>query len=513
MPAMLPASSSSYDEVTYESFPIIGTHPDRLSTLARLMGVETPTLATCRVLELGCAGGGNLVPMALQFPGAQFTGVDLSAVQIAAGNALVQTLHLDNVRLIAANVMDIGDDFGQFDYVIAHGIFSWVPHATQEKILEICNRNMAPNGVAYVGYNTLPGWRMRGTVRDLMRYHALQFPEPEQRVAHARAMLDFLARGVPDENSAYAKLLRSELDLLRQTPDFYILYEHLAEVNEPVYFHEFVERAFGHGLQYLSDAEFPTMLASRFPPQVADTIRRMPDVIRQEQIMDFLSNRAFRQTLLMHLDQPVDRAITPQRLQSLWVASCASPARANPNLAEGIPERFCTPAGPCATTSRAITKAALLVLAGRWPVAVALPELVAAAYARLNPLAGKPPQAEDFELLGAELLQCYAGAAVELHACPSPFSIEPGTRPVVNPLARFQAGRAARVSTLRHESIVVPDAIRALLPLLDGTRTLEDVSAEIRTAGSSMPGKLAEPAALRTAIDQIARNALMPKLG
>jgi tRNA G46 methylase TrmB len=135
MPAMLPVSPTSYDEVAYESFPVTGTHPDRLSTLARLMGIETPALETCRVLELGCAGGGNLVPMALQLPGAQFTGVDLSASQIAAGNALVQALRLDNVRLIAVDVMDIGDDFGQFDYIIAHGLYSWVPNTTQEKIL------------------------------------------------------------------------------------------------------------------------------------------------------------------------------------------------------------------------------------------------------------------------------------------------------------------------------------------------------------------------------------------
>ena len=90
MPAMLP-SATSYDEVAYESVPIIGTHPDRLSTLAQLMGVETPALATCRVLELGCAGGGNLVPMALQFPGAQFTGVDLSAVQVLIASASSST--------------------------------------------------------------------------------------------------------------------------------------------------------------------------------------------------------------------------------------------------------------------------------------------------------------------------------------------------------------------------------------------------------------------------------------
>ena len=163
------------------------------------------------------------------------------------------------------------------------------------------------------------------------------------------------------------------------------------------------------------------------------------------------------------------------------------------------------------STPRAITKSALVVLAARWPVAVAFAELVASAYSRLNPLAAKPPQADDFELLGAELLQCYAAAVVELHACASPFSIEPGTRPRASPLARYQAERGARVSTLRHESIVVPDAIRALLPLLDGSRTLDEISAAVKAGGPGLSSKFADPVALKSAVNQIARNTLIPK--
>jgi len=508
---MFTASNTVHDKVSYESFPIMGTHPDRLSTLARLMGIEAPALETCRVLELGCAGGGNLIPMAVELPRAQFTGVDLSAAQVADGDALIRALQLDNVRLIAGDVMDIDDSFGQFDYIIAHGIFSWVPNATREKILEICNRCLAPKGVAYVSYNTLPGFRTRATIRDLMRYHALQFPEPDKRVAQARAVVDLLARGVPDEHSAYATLMRSEADLLRRAPDYYVLYEHLADVNEPIYFQEFVERAYGHGLQYLGDAEFASMLLSRFSPQVAEMVRKIAsDVIRQEQLMDFLSNRAFRQTLLMHVEQPIDRPVAPQRLKDLWVSSAASPTRSDPNLAEGVSEKFCTPAGLCVNTSRAITKAALIVLAARWPVAVAFADLVASAYSRLNPLAAKPPPAGDSDLLAAEMLQCYAAGLVELHARASPFSTEPGARPRVSPLTRYQAGRATRVTTLRHESIVVPDAIRALLPLLDGSRTLDEISAAVKAGRLDLSKQFADPAALKSAVDQIARNTLVP---
>jgi hypothetical protein len=249
---------------------------------------------------------------------------------------------------------------------------------------------------------------MRGMIRDLMRYHALQFQTAAERVPQARAMLDFLARG-SDENSAYGKLLRSELELLRSAPDYYIVHEHLNDLNEPIYFYEFVERARRHGLQYLADADVTTMMASRFAPQVAETIRRIsPDVIRQEQLMDFLCNRTFRQTLLVHAEQPVDRQITAQRMKNLWVSSPARPASANPNLTEGVVEKFCTPAGMCVNTPSALTKSAFVALAARSPAAIAVSDLVASVYSRLNPLAGKPPGEDTFEALANDLLQSYA---------------------------------------------------------------------------------------------------------
>jgi cyclopropane fatty-acyl-phospholipid synthase-like methyltransferase len=145
---MLTSEPITYDEVPYESLPIPGTHPDRMSTVARLPGIDVAAVEASRVLELGCAGGGNLIPMAIGLPRAQFTGVDLSPVQVADGDTLIRALHLSNVKLIAANVMDIDEHFGEFDYIIAHGIYSWVPNSVQEKILEICKRNLAPRGVA-----------------------------------------------------------------------------------------------------------------------------------------------------------------------------------------------------------------------------------------------------------------------------------------------------------------------------------------------------------------------------
>src|SRR5262245_16820704 len=174
---MSDALLTSYEEVPYESKPIPGSHPDSLATMAILCGMQPPPIDRCRVLELGCAAGGNLLPMAQTVPDGRFVGIDLSPRQVADGQALIDALGLTNLELRALSILDVGEDFGTFDYIICHGVFSWVPREVQDKILAICRRHLAPNGVAYVSYNTYPGWHLRGMVRDMLTYHARQFED------------------------------------------------------------------------------------------------------------------------------------------------------------------------------------------------------------------------------------------------------------------------------------------------------------------------------------------------
>ena len=172
---------TAYDEVPYVSFPFPQTHPDRLATIATLLGMDPPPVGRCRVLELGCAAGGNLIPMALGLPDSEFVGIDLSTRQIAEGRAAVDALGLQNITLEPVNILEIEADFGQFDYIIAHGVYSWVPADVQDKLLEVCRQNLSPNGVAYVSYNTYPGWRLHGAIRDMMLYHTQDLSDPQEK--------------------------------------------------------------------------------------------------------------------------------------------------------------------------------------------------------------------------------------------------------------------------------------------------------------------------------------------
>jgi methyltransferase-like protein/2-polyprenyl-3-methyl-5-hydroxy-6-metoxy-1,4-benzoquinol methylase len=467
--------ANAYDTVPYESRPFPQSHPNHLATLARLMGMSPPPVERCRVLELGCASGGNLMPMAVQFPDSQFLGIDLSGRQIATGQAAIAELGLGNVELRQMDITAVDDTLGTFDYIIAHGVFSWVPIAVQDKVLAICNRNLASNGVAFVSYNTYPGWRMRGMIRDAMVYHANQFADPTQQVKQARALIDFFAQHVPTENNPFGILLKQELEDMRRRDDWYLAHEHLENVNEPIYFHQFVERASANGLQFLAEAEFSTMLASNFPPSVAETLRMIaPDVIRMEQYMDFLRNRVFRQTLLVHDSARLNRNLSFRNVAGLYVDSSARPLGSGIDLNSSAPEKFQSGTGPILTTPYPITKAALTLLADRFPQSMRIEELYSAARAHLDSLdpapQNRPTQEADVLALGTDMLQCFAAGILALRSAPFRSVTEPGAHPRANALARRQAKQGSAVTNLRQEPLNLDEFNRQLVMRLDGQR-------------------------------------------
>jgi methyltransferase-like protein/2-polyprenyl-3-methyl-5-hydroxy-6-metoxy-1,4-benzoquinol methylase len=467
---------TSYDVVPYESNPFLHTHPDRLATAATLFGMKPTAVDRCRVLELGCASGGNLIPMAQAYPESRFVGIDLSRRQIADGQQVVEALGLPNIELMPRSIVDVNADFGQFDYLICHGVYSWVPPQVQDKILEICAWNLSPNGVAYVSYNTYPGWHMRGMIRDMMCYRARRYAEPQARVNQARALLDFLAQSVPGDQGAYSTLLKDELEFLRRCSDSYLLHEHLEEWNDPIYFYQFAERAAAKGLQYLGEAQLSAMLVSNFSPEVGNTLRLLSaDLIEVEQYMDFLRNRMFRQTLLCRKGITLKHTLYPECLPGFYVASPAKSASARPDLQSNAVEQFRTPGGTL-STPHPIVKAAMAYLAEIWPRSESFETLLATSRTRLStlPLADedKDSMARDLQVLGTSLLECYASPyeMVELRVCPPRFVLDINANPVASPLARLQALASPRVTNLRHELVQLSEFSRQVLRRLDGSR-------------------------------------------
>lgn len=467
--------STSYDQLPYVSITFPQTHPDRLAVIARLFGLSPPAPSRCRVLELGCASGGNLIPMAAGLPNSKFVGIDLSGRQIADGQAMVARAGIENIDLRQMDLAQFDPALGQFDYIVAHGVYSWIPREIRERLLAILQDHLAPNGVAHVSYNTYPGWRMREALRDVMTYHTREMADAGMKVRQARALLDFLAAHVPIDNNPYGMFVRDQVEELRKVHDAYLLHEYLEDVNEPHYFHVFVERAQAHGLQYLGDAEFASMLASNVAPDVARMLRQFaPGIIEQEQYLDFLRNRTFRNTLLVHRSATLRRNLDWRNISGLLVASPLRPASPVPDLHSAKDEQFRLANGRTMVASDPIVKAAMTVAAARWPQAIPLTELCLLARVRL---AGGTvaPDPGDAERVCSEILRCYAAGLLELRVEPLPVAAAISECPVASSIARLQALDGTRVSNLRHESIVLDGLTRQLIQRLDGTHDKADL--------------------------------------
>ncbi len=461
-------AANMYDAVPYSVDAYPQTRPDRMAAIAAFFGLQAPPPRRCRVLELGCASGGNLVPLALTSPDSEFVGIDLSSRQVAEGQAVVRELGLGNVELKHMSILDVAEDFGVFDYILAHGVYSWVPSEVQDKILEICRRNLAANGMAYVSYNTFPGWHARGAIREMLCYHTERFSEPAERIREARNLLTFLVQFVR-RGDGYGALLCEELDVLARTPDSYLMHEHLEDCNEPVYFHQFAERAAAKGLQYLGEAHVGTMVAGRFGADAEKTLRQIsPDLLHMEQYMDFLRNRTFRQTLLCHDAVALDYTLRPEAVKSFYIAAPIKPVSEDLDVRSNQTAEFHGGNGATLATRDPLMKAAMAHLSKMWPMPVSFANLLAAGRARLGDSASTPSDGAD--MLALRLLNCHVSGVVEFSAAAPAFRIDVSERPVASPYARLRARTDGRVTNLLLETVPMGEPSRLVLQNLDGSR-------------------------------------------
>jgi SAM-dependent methyltransferase len=316
--------ASSYDQVPYPNRPQRTAHPRHLEAVATLFGMRPQPSPQCTVLELGSATGANLIAQAYDLTDSKFLGIDFSETQIADGQKMVEKLGLRNIELRHANILDVDTTWGQFDYVICPGVYSWTPREVQDKIMAICQANLAPNGVAYVSYNVYPGWHLRTTIRDMMRYHVSRNADRQGQIDQARAILEFLAVSCQEDDDRVA-MVRNELETVRRLNDAFFFHEYLEESNTPIYFHEFADRAQANGLQYLAEADVSLMFSTSLPEQAHATLEAMQNLplIRREQYMDYARNRQFRATLLCREEITLQRQLKPAIMEKFYLNTTA----------------------------------------------------------------------------------------------------------------------------------------------------------------------------------------------
>lgn len=431
------APENAYDEVPYPTFPEVRTHPDRLAAVAKLFGMSPAPPDFCRVLEIGCGDGGNLIPMAYALPRAQFAGIDLAETAVSRGCRTVEALKLTNVKLSVMDIRDAPPALGPFDYVVAHGLYSWVPPDVRDALLRACALLLAPHGIAFVSYNAWPGRHIRRMLREMMLYRVRGIGDPVERIRGAREFLrQFVtARMAP---SPWQPMLEHETALLLEAPEGSFWHDDLAPLNEPVWFHEFAAHAARHRLQYLGDADQHLM----FDPR--GVLAGIGDVVEREQHLDLLLCRPFRMTLLCRDDVPLDRAVTPEKMDRFFFA-------APPGGLHGIQAR-----GDHQSLVQ-VTAA----LADTYPLPAAFEELL--------------PYAESREELREILFALVTTGFATFHVHDFPCEETVTERPVASAVARYQASTGDLVTNLCHTLVKLDPAGRDLIQRLDGSKTREEI--------------------------------------
>ena len=293
-----------YSELGYKSMPFPYTTPATLEAYAALVGVSAPNPKTARVLELGATYGGNIISQALFNPDATFVGIELSQEQVEKGNEVIANAGLTNVSLIQSDIASIGSEIGTFDYIIAHGVYSWVDDGVKDALLRLIDEHLAEDGIAYISYNTYPGWHTMEEVRQLMMFSnrdKAQFNHKE-KVLHGKTIGSIVGSQIlkydnlKERNSKFLGALRSVM----QKDEYYVGHDHLEPNNDPVYFYQFNDHLGAHNLAYLCDADLTLSMVRSFDADIADTLDKLAlnDHVAQEQYLDFMLDTTFRKSII-----------------------------------------------------------------------------------------------------------------------------------------------------------------------------------------------------------------------
>ncbi|MBT9557866.1 MAG: methyltransferase regulatory domain-containing protein [Myxococcales bacterium] len=470
-----------YDALPYDGGCFEHTHPARLAVVARLFGLAAPPVETARVLELGCASGENLIPMAAQFPHATFVGADLSARQVEDGRRHIAALGLGNIRLERVDILDMTDDVGVYDYILCHGVYSWVPDVVRSKIMEIVRRHLAPDGVAYVSYNVHPGSYQRLAARELMLFAAQGSTDPRERLKTAKDVLSFVGGTMPI-GSASGQSLRSIVDTVTSSTDSYVFHEYLEPYNRPLWFHEFWSHLVGNELTYVADSHFGNILLPDVTDEAARKLRELaPDRLRLEQYLDFYRNQTFRRSIVAQGARSPNAEPSLDAIESLYVSADVQAAQGGErDIGTPATMVFVSARGQELRTNDPLEKAILWELGDVFPRAIETPTLRRRAARRVSSAVAEHLGPERPQV-GRLVLRLAAEGAVELHLTPLAVAVDVAERPRASAIARYMAAIGPDVPNYRHQQFVLSEIEREVLVLLDGSRTLADVASEIRT--------------------------------
>jgi len=483
----------SYDEVMYPSMVFPHIRPDQIGAISILHGVKPDDIDRCKVLELGCGDGTNLLSIAYTMPNSHCVGVDLSAPRIEEAKSYADTLGLSNIEFHHQDLLEFEPEkYGTFDFIVAHGIYSWVPELVREKIPWIYAQCLKPNGVGFISYNAYPGWHVREVARHAMQFQTELIDSPLEKVANGLRFVEFLSEA-SSPDPLYKSLLSEQLTYLEKKVPESIFHDDLGTFNQPFYFRQFVERIEGSGLQFVSELEPMSFFIDDLPLFAQTALEKVwDDTVRREQYLDFIRGRFFRSTLVCQRTANPSYRPIPENLSSLYFSSSSLPISSESSLTDNSSVAFSAPKDKEFQTDHPAIKSLLALLGSNWPRRFSFLEIQAFLES------GSVHSEIQLEVLQDAIVRLINASILEPRCfCPQ-VALSVSERPKVSDFARWQAGRGFAtgknlgVTNMHGSDIQIEvDLVRDLILLTDGTRDREGLAAGIREHLALNPSDLA----------------------
>lgn len=482
---------TSYDEMPYATLAQRSTDPNRLAAIGRLHGVEVPSPEQAVILEIGCGTGANLLHIAERFPGSRCVGIDLSERHIVEGRKIASAAGIRNIELRCGDLQNEVVEERAFDYVICHGVYSWVPPHVQQQLLHTLSAAVSECGLVYLSYNVLPGWRQRGAIRDIMMTGALHKSvvsnsyAPEDRLQGAMELLSLVGSARTSEGDLYGSYAKESLKRLKDSHPAYLFHEYLEEYNSAVLFSDLMREVELHGLQFVAESKASMMSADDLGSEIQDYISRLgEDIVTREQCLDVIRNRMFRESILCRGHHSLKRDLKASVFRSLHFVSDYRFVR---ETSKGVEFREVTE-GHIVTTPRDEHSEALRLIGsvgyGGLSFSVLCDELRQGANLDL-----------DERMVMHLIVRLWRSGFVDVALKRSPIATKVGGVARVSEVARYQAAHEdGPVIALQHRSCSLSALERRIIAMSDGQRSFEDILSVVGASDQS-----------RTASDAVSR--------
>ena len=424
--------------------------------LGRLHGLAATPMHSARVLEIGCGEAYNLMALAAAYPSAQLHGFDLAETAIAIGKTRSEAAGIANILLWTGDIITELERIapGSYDYVIAHGVYAWVPEAVRDAVMALAAHALAPHGIAYVSYNALPGGYFRMVIRDLLLHELDGITDIAERMATARHVLEELAKSDP-RRGVTIDALRSMAESLLEKNEVVLFHDELGEIYAPQSLTDVAATAARAGLRYLTDTDYAKIYEAFLQdgdeggadPGETDRI-----LLRRAQSRNYRNTAFFHCSLFVRDDAPVKRALDLAGFDALLVSTTLRYDAEKDEFTDGD-ERTVK------FSDDAMTAAFHRIVAAQ-PGRIPLSEII---------------ELDDWR---DAFLKMLAASLIDLHSGPAPFVATVGDRPETSRFARFAIGEgSAKLPRLDHADVKVErDDLRALLVAANGERTIAEIA-------------------------------------